>query len=35
MADTISEFCGIQVKNPIGVTSCDFGANEKVIKAER
>ena len=25
MVDLRTQFCGLEVKNPIGVTSCDFG----------
>jgi dihydropyrimidine dehydrogenase (NAD+) subunit PreA len=32
MADLTTEFCGIRVKNPIGVTSCDFGGSERLVR---
>ncbi len=32
MADLTTEFCGIEVKNPIGVTSCSFGGHERMLK---
>ena len=32
MVDLRTSFCGIEVKNPIGVTSCDFGSRERLIK---
>jgi len=32
MADLTTEFCGFKVKNPVGVTSCDFGGVEKLVR---
>jgi dihydropyrimidine dehydrogenase (NAD+) subunit PreA len=32
MADLATEFCGLPVKNPIGVTSCDFGGHERLLR---
>ncbi len=32
MADLKTEFCGISVKNPIGVTSCDFGGHTRLAE---
>jgi len=32
MADLTTTFCGIEVKNPVGVTSCDYGGVEKLIR---
>jgi dihydropyrimidine dehydrogenase (NAD+) subunit PreA len=32
MADLRTEFCGLAVKNPIGVTSCDFGGHERLLR---
>jgi hypothetical protein len=32
MANLTTEFCGIWVKNPIGVTSCDFGGSERLVR---
>lgn len=32
MADLRTTFCGIEVKNPIVVTSCDFGETERLAK---
>ena len=32
MADLRTEFCGLPVKNPIGITSCDFGGTSKLIE---
>jgi len=32
MADLRTDFCGFEVKNPIGVTSCDFGGHERLIR---
>ncbi len=32
MADLKTTFCGLEVKNPIGVTSCDFGGHERLIR---
>jgi len=32
MADLTTKFCGIEVKNPIGVTSCDFGGSERLLR---
>jgi len=32
MADLSTRFCGISVKNPVGVTSCDFGSEARLLK---
>lgn len=32
MANLSTEFCGLEVKNPIGVTSCDFGGHERLLR---
>lgn len=32
MADLRTSFCGKEVKNPVGVSSCDFGAEEYLAK---
>jgi len=32
MADLHTEFCGIPIKNPIGVTSCDFGGHDRLLR---
>ncbi|MDQ1335133.1 MAG: 4Fe-4S binding protein [Thermodesulfobacteriota bacterium] len=32
MVDLSTSFCAIEVKNPIGVTSCDFGGNERLLR---
>lgn len=32
MADLRTEFLGVKIKNPIGVTSCDFGGDERLAK---
>ena len=32
MANLRTEFCGLEVKNPIGVTSCDFGGHERLLR---
>jgi dihydropyrimidine dehydrogenase (NAD+) subunit PreA len=32
MADLTTDFCGVTVKNPIGVTSCDFGGSERLLR---
>ena len=32
MANLTTEICGIKVKNPIGVTSCDFGGHHRLTK---
>lgn len=32
MANLKTDFCGFEVKNPIGVTSCDFGGHERLIR---
>ncbi len=32
MANLQTEICGIPVKNPIGVTSCDFGGHERLLR---
>lgn len=32
MADLKTKFCGIKIKNPIVVTSCDFGETERLAK---
>ena len=32
MANLITDFCKIEVKNPIGVTACDFGGNERLLR---
>lgn len=32
MANLKTEFCGFEVKNPIGVTSCDFGGHERLLR---
>lgn len=32
MAHLETEFCGIRVKNPVGVTSCDFGGDARLLR---
>ena len=32
MADLRTDFCGIELKNPIGVTACDFGGSERLLR---
>jgi dihydropyrimidine dehydrogenase (NAD+) subunit PreA len=32
MANLVTDFCGMEVKNPVGVTSCDFGGNERLLR---
>lgn len=32
MADLKTSFCGLPVKSPIGITSCDFGGTAKLIE---
>jgi len=32
MANLQTEFCGLKIKNPIGVTSCDFGGHERLLR---
>ena len=32
MANLATPFCGIRVKDPIGVTSCDFGGSERLVR---
>jgi dihydropyrimidine dehydrogenase (NAD+) subunit PreA len=32
MVDLRTQFCGLEVKNPIGVTSCDFGADARLLR---
>jgi hypothetical protein len=32
MADLRTKFCGLEIKNPVGVTSCDFGGNSYLAK---
>ena len=32
MADLSTTFCGVRVKNPLGVTSCDFGGHTRLAK---
>lgn len=32
MADLKTSFCGMPVKSPIGITSCDFGGTAKLIE---
>ncbi len=32
MANLVTDFCGIEVKNPVGVTSFDFGGNERLLR---
>ncbi len=32
MANLITDFCKIEVKNPIGVTACDFGGSERLLR---
>lgn len=32
MADLKTEFLGVEVKNPVGVTSCDFGGHKRLIQ---
>ncbi len=32
MADLRTNFCGMEVKNPVGVSSCDFGGSERLAK---
>ena len=29
MADLSTSFCGLPVKNPVGITSCDFGGTAR------
>ena len=31
MADLSTTFCGLRVKNPVGVTSCDFGGSARLV----
>lgn len=32
MANPATRFCGVDVKHPIGVTSCDFGGKERLLR---